>query len=219
MNAGARPAAAKRIDTLALANDLGVRLRDYRDAASISVRELARRIEVSPSLISQVEHGKVTPSVETLYRIASELGLSVGDFFGDRKDAAQGERGARDAADSHDFVQRRETRKKVQLAGGVTWERLAPSAGDRVEFLHVIYEVGSESCPKDSMLRHGGREYACVLTGRLGVKIGFDELELGPGDSIAFDAQLPHRLWTIGNKPATAIWVIINRESDGRPIA
>ncbi len=55
-----------------------------------------------------------------------------------------------------------------------------------------------------------------MLTGRLGVKIGFDELELGPGDSIAFDAQLPHRLWTIGSKQATAIWVIINRESDAR---
>ena len=215
MNVGTRTTAAKRIDTLALANDLGVRLRDYRDSASISVRELARRIDVSPSLISQVEHGKVTPSVETLYRIANELGLSVGDFFGDRKDAAANGK-AKEAIENHEVVQRKETRKRVQLAGGVTWERLAPTAGDRVEFLHVIYEVGSESCPKDSMLRHGGREYACLLTGRLGLKIGFDEVELGPGDSIAFDAQLPHRLWTIGNRPATAIWVIINRERDAR---
>jgi transcriptional regulator with XRE-family HTH domain len=215
MNVGARSTASRRIDPLALASDLGVRLRDYRDAASISVRELARRIEVSPSLISQVEHGKVTPSVETLYRIANELGLSVGDFFGDRKEPADSGK-ERDTAPNLEFVQRRETRKKVQLAGGVTWERLAPTSGDRVEFLHVVYEVGSESCPKDSMLRHGGKEYACVLTGRLGVKVGFDEVELGPGDSIVFDAQLPHRLWTIGNKPATAIWVIINRESDAR---
>lgn len=219
MNAGARSTASKRIDTLALANDLGVRLRDYRDAASISVRELARRIEVSPSLISQVEHGKVTPSVDTLYRIANELGLSVGDFFGDRRESAANERAGRDAGEARDFVQRKETRKKVQLAGGVTWERLAPTSGDRVEFLHVVYDVGSESCPKDSMLRHGGKEYACILTGRLGVKIGFDELELGPGDSIVFDAQLPHRLWTIGNRAATAIWVIINREGDTRPTA
>ncbi len=126
MNVGARSTATKRIDTLALANDLGGRLRDYRDAASISVRELARRIEVSPSLISQVEHGKVTPSVETLYRIANELGLSVGDFFGDRKEAvaANGRRGKE--SETGEFVQRKETRKKVQLAGGVTWERLAP---------------------------------------------------------------------------------------------
>lgn len=218
MNVGTRSTATKRIDSLAFAGDLGGRLRDYRDAASISVRELARRIEVSPSLISQVEHGKVTPSVETLYRIANELGLSVGDFFGERKEPAVNGK-AREAVEHSEFVQRKETRKRVHLAGGVTWERLAPTNGDRLEFLHVIYEVGSESCPKDSMLRHGGKEYACVLTGRLGVKVGFDEVELGPGDSIVFDAQLPHRLWTIGSKPATAIWVILNRESDARATA
>jgi len=206
---------AKRIEPSDLANGLGAKLRNFRVAASVSVRELARRTGVSPSLISQVEHGRVTPSVETLYRIANELGLSVGDFFSEEGPARNGPRGdVRSMASK--IVQRREKRKRIHLAGGVTWERLTPNPNDKVEFLHVIYDVGSESCPEDSLLRHGGKEYASVLSGHLGIKIGFEEHELGPGDSIAFDAQVPHRLWTIGDKPATAIWVILNREGDSR---
>ena len=208
---------ARQVEPFALANGLGIRLKDYREKASISVRELARRIYVSPSLISQIEHGRVTPSVETLYRVANELNLSVGDFFSDKEHARPG-RSTEERAGPNGIVQRRQTRKKVQLAGGVTWERLTPSPTNNVEFLHVIYEVVSESCPEDSLLRHGGKEYACVLSGHLGVRIGFEEYELGPGDSITFDAQMPHRLWTIGKEPATAIWVILNRESDTRSL-
>jgi mannose-6-phosphate isomerase-like protein (cupin superfamily) len=55
-----------------------------------------------------------------------------------------------------------------------------------------------------------------MISGRLGVRIGFDEFELGPGDSISFDAQSPHRLWTIGREPAVAVWVVLNRHGDSR---
>jgi DNA-binding XRE family transcriptional regulator/quercetin dioxygenase-like cupin family protein len=213
MKARTRP--GRRTEPSEVVNGLGSRLRNYRETAAMSVRELARRIEVSPSLISQAEHGKVTPSVETLYRVANELGLSVGDFFNDNGRGHMGRNGEPTPSPGG-AVQRRETRRKVQLAGGVTWELLTPQPNDKVEFLHVVYPVGGESCPTDSLVRHGGKEYACVLSGRLGIRLGFEEFELGPGDSIAFDAQQPHRLWTIGSKPATAIWVILNREGDGR---
>ena len=55
-----------------------------------------------------------------------------------------------------------------------------------------------------------------MIKGRLGIKIGFEEFELGPGDSIAFDAQMPHRLWTVGREPAEALWVVLNRHGDNR---
>jgi quercetin dioxygenase-like cupin family protein len=66
------------------------------------------------------------------------------------------------------------------------------------------------------MLRHGGKEYGYLLSGRLGVKIGFEEYELGPGDAISFDAQVPHRLWCIGARPAVAIWAVVRRHADTR---
>jgi mannose-6-phosphate isomerase-like protein (cupin superfamily) len=107
-------------------------------------------------------------------------------------------------------------RAVINLESGVTWERLTPAADTSVEFLRIVYDVGSESCPEDSLIRHGGKEYGYMIAGRLGVQIGFERYELGPGDSISFDSSSPHRLWTIGNRPAEAIWVLAGRQGDGR---
>src|SRR5580704_3923172 len=198
-----------------VSNDLGSRLRQARERKGFTVRGLARYVGVSPSLVSQIERGHVMPSVGTLYSITNQLDLVVDDLF---KDAAAGATGSRDRGqkDAADPVQRPNGRKTIRLAEGVRWERLTPRPDPEVEFLKVVYEVGAESCGKESLIRHGGNEYAYMLTGRLGVKIGFEEFELGPGDSIAFDAQMPHRLWTVGKKKAEAIWVVYNRHGDSR---
>jgi transcriptional regulator with XRE-family HTH domain len=194
--------------------DLGVRLRAGRERKHFTVRGLARYVGVSPSLVSQIERGRVMPSVGTLYAIANQLELVVDDLFRDAGPSA-GAR-ARPSGDAADPVQKEHNRSTIRLAEGVRWERLTPRPDPEVEFLKVVYEVGAESCGKESLIRHGGNEYAYMLTGRLGVKIGFEEFELGPGDSIAFDAQMPHRLWTVGKKKAEAIWVVYNRHGDSR---
>src|SRR4029077_11936956 len=60
---------------------IGPRLRQARERKNMSVRGLARYVGVSPSLVSQIERGRVMPSVGTLYSIANELGLVVDDLF------------------------------------------------------------------------------------------------------------------------------------------
>ena len=82
--------------------------------------------------------------------------------------------------------------------------------------MHVEYPVGAESCPPDALVTHGGREYGYVTNGTLGVRVGFDEYQLDAGTSIAFDSSSPHRLWTIGDEPARAIWVVSGRAADPR---
>jgi len=62
---------------------MGQRLRAAREAAKMSLRELARRVHLSPSFISQVELGRAAPSVGTLYAMTSELGLSLDSLMGD----------------------------------------------------------------------------------------------------------------------------------------
>ena len=96
---------------------------------------------------------------------------------------------------------RPDDRQLINLASGVTWERLTPTSDTGTEFLYVVYDVGSESCPEDSLVTHGGREYGYVMSGRLGIRIGFDEHELRSGDSVSFDSSSPHRLWAIGDEP------------------
>lgn len=211
---GAHP--AHRFDPIAVSNGLGSRLRLARERKDISVRGLARRVGVSPSLVSQIERGHVMPSVGTLYSIANELQLLLDDLFKDAESGrSPGDRAkSRGAAPSP--VQRHHRRKAITLAAGVRWERLTSTPDEKVEFLYVVYDVKGASCEPDSLIRHGGREYAYMISGRLGVKIGFEEFALGPGDSISFDAEKPHRLWAIGNEPAVAIWVVLNRHSDAR---
>lgn len=190
------------------ADGLGARLRRAREEAGLSLRELARRIAVSASLISQIERDKAMPSVGTLFAIAGELGLNVDALFKGK--------GAETTPARAQPILRKSARRVMHLGTGVRWESLAHDPGDEVEFLYVVYDVGGASCETDTLFRHGGQEYGYVLSGRLGIQIGRKRYELGPGDSLSFDAQTPHRLWTIGAKPAVAIFTILRRRGDPR---
>jgi transcriptional regulator with XRE-family HTH domain len=195
---------------------LGARIRIERERAGLSLRELARRANVSHSLISQIERGNVTPSVATLWALASELGLLVADLFGDVEEARRGARGIDIAGPGTPGpVQPHQTRTGVTLEGGVRWERLTSTYDEDVDFIQVVYPVGSASCGEDALMRHNGKEFGYVISGRLGVRIGFQEFEVGPDDSISFNGVIPHRLWTIGDEPVRAIWWVLR---PGQPL-
>ena len=191
------------------ASKVGSRLRTERERRGIGLRELARRVGVSPSLVSQIELDRVNPSVSTLYAIVTELGMTMSDVFGEQPEERIVQR-------SDGLAEHPETRRVINLASGVRWERLTRDSDRDVEFLYVVYPVGAESCPADALMTHGGKEYGYVSSGTLGVQVGFEEYELGRGGSIAFDSSSPHRLWTIGDDPVHAIWVVIGREADPR---
>jgi len=198
-------------------DNLGAILREERKRVGLSLRKLAARVEISPSALSQIENGHSRPSVSTLYSIVRELGISLDGLFPDAPAtlAASGG-GAPEARESHGtHMQPVATREVIKLESGVTWERLNP--GDRdVEFLEVTYDVGGASSVGERYVRHAGRELGMVTQGRLRVTVGFDEYELGPGDAIRFDSQTPHRLETIGDEPAKAVWFVIGRSGDRR---
>jgi transcriptional regulator with XRE-family HTH domain len=218
---------AKRLRDLTadFQDGVGQRLRSERERHGVSLRELARRLEISPSALSQIETGRSRPSVGTLYAIVSELDMSLDELFGSQRTAASAARAAEAAGGSEEtaatLVQRRDTRKGIELESGVRWERLTPTAEQDADFLYVVYEVGGASSRGGTHMRHMGREYGLVLSGRLRVTIGFDEEhELGPGDSIAFESSRPHRLENAGAEPVEAIWFVVGRShSDARKVA
>jgi transcriptional regulator with XRE-family HTH domain len=204
---------------------VGQRLRSERERHGVSLRELARRLEISPSALSQIETGRSRPSVGTLYAIVSELDMSLDELFGSQRSAASAARAAEGPGSAEEpgatLVQRRDTRKGIELESGVRWERLTPTSEQDADFLYVVYEVGGASSREGTHMRHMGREYGLVLSGRLRVTIGFDEEhELGPGDSIAFESSRPHRLENAGEEPVEAIWFVVGRShSDTRKLA
>jgi quercetin dioxygenase-like cupin family protein len=108
-------------------------------------------------------------------------------------------------------VQRAADRRTIRLASGVVWERLTTESLPNVDFLYVTYEVGGASSPEHAFQRHGGQEWGYVLSGRLGVTVGFDEHVLEPGDAIALDSTVPHRLYNLGDEPVHAIWFVLGR--------
>jgi transcriptional regulator with XRE-family HTH domain len=196
---------------------LGERLRARRQEVGISLRELARRIGVSASLVSQIETGKVQPSVSTLYALVDELGGSVDELlFGEvpesRAEVFRADDGAEDrlsALVNHPPippVQRAGDRKRIQLDSGVTWELLTSEPVPGIEFLHVVYPPGAESAPKDAYQRHSGREWGYVISGTLHVAVGFEEHVLHPGDAITYASTVPHRLSNPGDEPVEALW-------------
>jgi transcriptional regulator with XRE-family HTH domain len=203
------PAASSALDRGVDASKVGHRLRTERERLGIGLRELARRVGVSPSLVSQIELDRVNPSVSTLYAIVTELGMTMSDVFGEQA-------GERVVQRTEGLAESAETRRVIELASGVRWERLTRESDRDVEFLYVVYPVGAESCPPNALMTHGGREYGYVTSGTMGVQVGFEEYELGQGGSIAFDSSSPHRLWTIGDEPVHAVWVVIGREADPR---
>src|SRR6201995_5507411 len=216
-----------------LAEPVGEGLRQHRQEAGMSLRALARKVGVSPSLISQIEHGKATPSVATLYAIVSELGISLDELFFDepRGAAAVAQAEAPRAMDpgedrfpsshwqapSEGPVLRSGNRLSLTLATGVRWERLTASHDPGVEFLYCTYPVGGESAAADDLMTHSGSEYGIVLEGRCGATVGDDYYELDTGDSIAFDSRTPHRIYNLSDsKPMIAIWTVVGRDPDPR---
>jgi transcriptional regulator with XRE-family HTH domain len=187
---------------------LGPRLRLARASRQLSVRELARRVGCSASLISQIERGVSVPSVGVLYSLATELGNSL-DYllFGAREGPA-----AAPAAPPAPIVQRGCDRRTIDLASGVRWELLTPQSEAMTDFLEVIYAPGGHSTDERRPLRHDGREYGVIISGTLQANVGFESYELGPGDSIAFDSATPHEYLNKTGEVVRAIWVVVHTQ-------
>lgn len=198
--------------------EIGPRLRHERQRQGVSLRKLAARLDISPSALSQIELGHSRPSVRTLYAIVTELDISMDQLLSDDQPPATGGSGpaAEDDGRPVQIVTRAKDRKRLDFDTGAHWERLNPPGDRAVDVQEAVYEVGGASCPPGMYMRHEGREYGVILSGRLKVAVGLDEYVLDPGDAICFDSQTPHRLETVGDEPVRAMWFVIGRDLDVR---
>ncbi len=200
---------------------LGERIRKARLQRGIGVRELARRVECSASMISQIEKGLTNPSVSTLYSISRALGISTDSLIAGAEPspagpAKVGHRGALFASSTRSarrvpVVLHPDERRIINLERGVCWELLMPVPETNAEFMEVTYGVGGGSTEGEHAIRHNGREYSVILDGQLSVQIGFEQYVLEPGDSMVFDSTIPHRFWNAGPVPVRGIWFVVDR--------
>ncbi|MBX6357269.1 MAG: cupin domain-containing protein [Micromonosporaceae bacterium] len=206
---------------------IGARIRAQRLRRGVTVRGLARDVGVSPSLISQIETDRKSPSVSTLYAITTALGISVEELFvpnGDGRPQAgsppgpapPGARGAGRAGPVAGPGQRR----VVTFDSGVTWELLGQVPRAQLEFLLITYPPGGSSARSGLLMRHSGTECGYLLRGELVLTLGFDEYRLTAGDSVSFDSATPHAYRNDGTEPAVGVWFVLERPpgSAGTPL-
>jgi len=203
----ADPDAAERFIT---EKRLGERIRRLRLKKSMGLVELGRHTGLSASFLSQLETGRVVPTLRNLARIAMVFSKDLSYFFESEPVAIF-------------RVHRKKDRVRMPQTGveppTYTFESLGYMVPDRhmdpyfAEFVPLPPQVE----PKAHM--HAGYEFLYVLGGELAVRHGDQEAALGAGDAVYFDSGTPHSYRCAGSKPAEALIVTIHQPSAAQPQA
>ena len=174
---------------------VGERLRQLREERRISVRKLAELTEFSASFISQVENGQASPSIGSLERIASAVGVTLGEFFATSPDGEAG------------LIVRTAAREHLESAwSNAQIEALAPmSAGRKLEPVLITLEPGGRSGKRPHP--HAMEEFAFVLEGRVRLTLGEEAHDLEPGDAVTITPEQARAWENTGSVPARILVV------------
>ncbi|MCU1528035.1 MAG: transcriptional regulator [Frondihabitans sp.] len=195
------PTAVGQLD----AEALGGRLRAVRLDAVLSLRELAKALDISPSAVSQIERGVRRPSVSRLLAIVQVLGRPLADVFDEEMTPTAA------TLDPAGYVLARSgAAKPVILGTGVVFRRLSPAHTTGVDFFESTYPPGSVATDLNTLITHEGYEVGTVTAGELTIDFPDDRVVLRAGDSITFPCDLPHRMGNTGAVDAVATWLIVH---------
>jgi transcriptional regulator with XRE-family HTH domain len=163
----------------------------------LSLRDLAERSGVSAPMLSQVERGETSPTLVIAERIASGLDLTLSQLL--RLDEGE-----------HVVVIRAGERRTRERRGHRTEELTPPLPGQRADLsLHHLEPGSATGRAGDPPLHEpGARETAIVLDGAVALMIGDERHDLEAGDSVTFDADLPHHFSNEGDDPAEFLAVV-----------
>ncbi|UFJ41849.1 cupin domain-containing protein [Brevibacillus humidisoli] len=182
-------------DELAFPKELiGSKIRQYRRKMGLTVVELAARIGLSQSALSQIERGLVNPSLDTLWKLSYYLEIPVFSFF-------------KDISPSKVHITRREEQKVMtMLHPNVLYRLISPALDGKCEMFELIVKPGEvKHLPQ---LAHQGEECGYLIEGRLEVLIEDKVYQLEKGDSIYFDSTLEHKFYNPEETDAVGIWVM-----------
>jgi transcriptional regulator with XRE-family HTH domain len=168
-----------------------------REAMDLSLRDLAERTGVSAPMLSQVERGETSPTLNVAERIAAGLDLTLSQLL--RLDEGE-----------HVVVIRSRERRTRERGGHHTAELTPPLPGQRADVsVHSLAPGAATGRAGDSPLHEpGARETAVVLSGSVALLIDDERHDLEEGDSVTFDADLPHHFSNEGAEPAEFLAVV-----------
>ena len=178
---------------------IGEHIRRLRLKRHVSVRAFAAQTGFSPSFISQLENGQVSPSLGSLQKIAEALDVTLGEFFAAAASEAE-----------EDMVVRPADRRRLDS----TWTDVHLEAlgsmnrSRRLEPVLAIFGVGGRS--GNQLHSHSREEFAFVLKGSVTLTLGDEERELKPGDAVTLPAHSPHR-WENRGRETVQVLMVASR--------
>jgi transcriptional regulator with XRE-family HTH domain len=192
-------AAMALTEQMASPESLGVRVRALREAMDLSLRDLAERSGVSAPMLSQVERGETSPTLQIATRIAHGLELRLSQLL------------RLDEGGAVTIVRRDERRVGPAGATGHAYEILTPPLpGQRAELSrHSLAPGAVTGGPGDAPMHEpGSRETALVQAGAVVLHCDGARHELSTGDCVTFDADLPHHFENPGEREAVLLAVV-----------
>lgn len=173
---------------------LGNRIKDYRTARRLTLRQLGDMIGTTASFLSQLERGLSGANTSTLMLIANALGISLADLFGERE------------VSPHAVLTRAE-RPALPVSEGYRKTLLSRRPIRDVEVYCGHFDVGGST--GDAPYTHGNaHEMFLVLRGRVELTLGAETFVLDEGDSIEYPTSTPHKTVNVGSTPAEVLWII-----------
>jgi transcriptional regulator with XRE-family HTH domain len=178
---------------------IGPRVRALREAMDLSLRDLAERSGVSAPMLSQVERGETSPTLQVASRIAAGLELRLSQLL------------RLDESGTVTIVRSKERRHGGSPEQGHAFEVLtAPLPGQRAELSRHTLTAGARTGGAGDPPMHepGSREIALVEHGSVVLDIDGDRHDLQAGDCVTFDADLPHHFENPGPEDAALLAVV-----------
>lgn len=170
---------------------VGGRLKAIRRRLSLSQRQLARQSGVANATISQVEAGKLNPTVSMLKKILDGVPMSLGEFFGDEIDVRE-----------RIFFKAEELTEIAD--GGVSFRQVGAHLANRsIQLIKECYQPGANT--GKHAITHEGEECGIILKGRLRVTVGEEAMTLTAGDAYYFKSAQPHTFENPGSEPCELI--------------
>lgn len=173
---------------------LGDRVKAYRTARRLTLRQLGDVVGTTASFLSQLERGLSGANTSTLMLIANALGISVADLFDE-------------AEISPHRVLTHAERPALPVCEGYRKTLLSRRPIQAVEVYSGEFAIGGST--GDQPYTHGdAHEMFIVLRGRLRLTLGEESFILSEGDSIEYATSTPHKTINIGDTPAEVLWII-----------
>ena len=176
---------------------IGGHLKVLRAARGMTLERLAEATGLTKSYLSKIQNSRKLPPIATLSRIANALGTGIGSFFGDILEAREGA-----------SVVRRDERLPVVRGGTAFGYDYVSLAHQRLsKSMEPFVFTFPSKIDTHVFFDHGGEEFVFILSGKVIFQVGDERWTLEEGDSIYFDAAIPHRGWSIG-RDAKALVVV-----------